>query len=174
MKKILLLSILSIIQVNAQQYKSAINLEIGGSGLVYNLGYERFLRKSLSLNFGASYIKIEEQQTGKKFNIITFPVSSSHLINIHSNKHFTEAGLGIMNLVTSGDLIEYKKQTDYYMNPFIKLGYRFVSQSNRWQYKLTFTPFYASKSINRPTQQGFSISGGTYQLWGGMSLGYKF
>ena len=175
MRKIRILMLLALSQfVNAQQFKNALNLEIGGTGLVYSVGYERFVKNNFSISLGTSYLTVNEKQTEKNLKIMSFPISTSSFINIGNKRHFAEVGVGVMNLITNGNLIEFKGETNHYLNPYLKLGYRFIPTQNRWQYKVMITPFWASKSSINPTQQGFRLTGGVYQIWGGMALGYRF
>jgi hypothetical protein len=177
----LIFSILTLLFVglrtNAQDsgnYKNAVMFEIGGNGLAYSVNYERFLRKNFNARAGFSLFNIIESQTDKSMIIMSYPISCNYLINIGRQKHFIETGIGLMNLITSGDLVDYKGVTNYYLNPFLNFGYRYEPTKNRLLYRVGLSPFLGTKSLTNPTEQGFQPLGSIVQIWGYMGIGYKF
>lgn len=161
----------------AQTVKSthnAIVLDIGGNGLAYSINYERTLSSSFHLRAGVSFWKMHEIQTEKSLLVMAYPISINHLINLSHQKHFIETGVGIMNLITTGDLVEYKGITNYYMNPFANLGYRYLPAKNRMVYRAGLSPFLGTKSLTNPTEQGFQPTGSKVQLWGYVGIGFRF
>lgn len=167
-------TIACVFQANAQAYKNSLNIELGGGGLAYSINYEHFFSKKFAPRIGMSFLHIRERQTEKSLVVMSFPVSLHYLQNIHNEAHFLEAGFGTMNLITTGDLVEYKGVTDIFLNPFIHLGYRYRPAQKRWNFLIGFTPFYGIKSITNPTEQGFRPFGSKVQLWGTIGVGYNF
>ncbi len=105
---------------------------------------------------------------------MSIPLSISYLQNIYKQKHYFEVGLGTMDLITSGDLVEYKGVTDIFFNPYLIAGYRYRPIDKNWNFKLSFTPFYGTKSLTNPTDQGFRPFGSKFQAWGNLGVGYSF
>lgn len=176
-----ILSILTLLLIslssNAQDvsnYKNAVMLEIGGNGFIYSVNYERFLSKNINGRAGFSGWKIIENQTNKSMIVISFPISFNYLINLSNQKHFIETGIGVMNLITSGDLVEYKGVTNYYLNPFINLGYIYKPTKNRLSYRAGLSPFLGTKSFINPAKQSFQPLGSKMQIWGYIGIGYRF
>jgi hypothetical protein len=176
-----ILSILTLLLIslrtNAQDstnYKNAVILEIGGNGLAYSVNYERFLSKNFNARVGFSIFKIIENQTDKSMFVMSYPISFNYLINLGKQKHFFETGIGLMNLVTSGDLVEFKRVTNYYLNPFLNFGYRYEPTKSRFLYRIGLSPFLGTTSLTNPTEQGFQPLGSKVQIWGNIGIGYRF
>ncbi|MFW5707189.1 MAG: hypothetical protein ACOC12_04655 [Bacteroidota bacterium] len=162
------------LSLQAQDQKNAITLEIGGGGFLYSINYEFLSSKKIVARVGFSYTLFLENQTEKSLNLISAPLSVSYLQNIYNNRHFLELGLGAMNLVTSGDMVEYKGVTDIFINPYLVAGYRFWPLDRPWNLKIGLTPFYGTRSLIHPTDQGFSPLGSKVQVWGYAGIGYSF
>lgn len=176
-----LLSILTFLIISSKtyaqdssNYKNSVMLEIGGNGLAYSINYERFLNKNINARAGFSLFKIIENQTDKSMIVMSYPISFNYLINLARQKHLIETGIGVMNLVTSGDLVEYKGVTNYYLNPFLNLGYRYEPTKNRFLYRIGLSPFLGTTSLTNPTEQGFQPLGSKVQIWGHIGIGYRF
>jgi len=174
--KIIIFFALSIFttNLNAQELKHAVTLEIGGGGLLYSINYEHYLKQYFVARAGISFLLIKEKQTEKSLKIVSIPLSFSYLQNIYHDKHYLEIGIGTMDLITSGDLIEYKGVTDIFLNPYLIAGYRYLPIDKKWNLKLSFTPFFGTKSLTNPTEQGFKPFGSKIQLWGNIGIGYSF
>ncbi len=175
---LLILMILFVnLRTNAQDScfnKNAVLMEIGGNGLLYSINYERFVSKNLNAKVGNSFFKIIEKQTDKSMIVMSYPISFNYLINLSKQNHFIETGVGVMNLITSGDLVEYNSVTNYYLNPFLNLGYRYKPTKNRFLFRIGFSPFLGTKSITNPTDQRFQPLGSKVQIWGYTGIGYRF
>jgi len=172
---LIIISLFSIHALKAQQIaRQAITLEIGGLGLSYSLNYEHRLGNKFIARAGLSFLHIEEKQTGKANELLSFPVSLSYLKNIGGSSHFAEFGIGTMNLLSTGNMVEYQGITDFFLNPGLVLGYRYLPQDSRWSLKAAFTPFYGTKSLTNPGEKAFSPLGGRLQPWGGLGVGYRF
>lgn len=165
------------LKLNAQDSgnnKNMVMLEIGGNGLVYSVNYERSLRQNFKTRAGFSFFKIIENQTEKSLIVMSYPISLNYLLDLGRKSHFLETGIGLMNLVTSGNLVEYKGVTNYYLNPFVNLGYRYEPTKNRFLYRIGLSPFLGTRSLTNPTEQGFQPLGAKFQIWGYMGVGFKF
>jgi len=163
-----------VVTLQAQKQKNSLGIELGGGGLAYSINYERHFSEKISLRLGFSFLSINERQTEKTLAVMSYPISVNYLINISGQKHFLETGIGAMNLITSGDLVEYKGVSDFFLNPFLKLGYRYSPTNNRWVYKIGLSPFLGTKSLTHPTAQGFQLFGSETQIWGYVGMGYRF
>lgn len=174
--KLIILFIIPLFTLNlqAQELKNSITIELGGGGLAYSINYENLIKQNFVARAGFSYLLIMENQTEKVLNVITIPLSFSYLQNIKSNKHFIEMGIGTMDLITSGNLVEYKGVTDIFINPYLIAGYRYRPADKKWTFKLSLTPFYGTKSLTNPTDQGFVPFGRKIQMWGTLGIGYNF
>lgn len=158
----------------ARDYKNAVVFELGGNGLAYSLNYERRFDQNVHTRVGFSAWKIIENQTDKSLTVMSFPVSFNYLNHLGGQKHYLESGLGVMNLVTTGDLVEFKGVTNYYLNPFVNLGYRYQPVNRRWTFRAGLSPFLGTKSVTNPTAQGFRPLGSRVQAWGYLGIGYRF
>jgi len=158
----------------AQELNNSLTLELGGGGLAYSINYEHLIKQKFIVRAGLSYISILENQTDKTMNLVTIPLSLSYLQNIKSNKHFIELGLGTMDLITSGNLVEFKGVTNVFINPYFIAGYRYWPTNRKWNFKISLTPFYGSKSLTNPTDQGFMPLGSKIQWWGAIGTGFNF
>ncbi len=173
----ILASLLIGLRTNAQDstnYKNAVTFELGGNGLTYSFNYERHLTKNFNTRIGFSFWKIIENQTEKSMTIMSYPVSLNYWLNIRNQKHFLETGIGVMNLVTSGNLVEYKGVVNYYLNPFVNLGYKYEPLNNKLNYKIGFSPFIGTKALTNPSEQGFQPLGNKIQIWGYIGVGFNF
>ncbi len=171
---ILFIITIFVVTMHAQERKNSLGIELGGGGLAYSINYERHITEKIISRFGFSFLNIIERQTEKTLTIMSYPISVSYLINLSGKKHFLETGIGAMNLVTTGDLVEFKGVSNYFLNPFVNFGYRYASTSNPWVYKIGLSPFLGTKSLTNPTDQGFLLFGSATQIWGYVGLGYRF
>ena len=169
---LLLLALCS--QLFAQTSPNAIIFDLGGNGLLYSLNYERSLTENLNARFGLSFLEIRERQTEKTLAVMSFPVSANYLFKLRSSQHCIESGIGVMNLLTNGDLVESQGVTRFFFNPFVNLGYRYHPVQKGLTYRAGLSPFYGTKSLIDPTEQGFSPFGSRIQVWGYLGIGYHF
>jgi len=171
---ILFIILFFVLTLQAQEHKNSLGIELGGGGLAYSINYERHVSDKISSCLGFSFLNIVERQTEKTLTVMSYPISVNYLINLSRQKHFLETGIGAMNLITSGDLVEYKGVSNYFLNPFVNLGYRYAPTNNRWVYKIGLSPFLGTKSLTHPTAQGFMLLGNEIQIWGYVGMGYRF
>ena len=176
MKKLILIFFVCVFPViiKAQTSKNSVVFELGGNGFGYSINYERYFVSNVNGRVGFSFFYVRENQTEKTLSVMSYPISTNYLFDIGGEKHFIETGIGVMNLLTSGDLVEYKGVTNFYINPFLNLGYRYRSQEKKITFKAGITPFYGTKSLTNPTEQGFSPFGSRFQIWGVVGIGFNF
>jgi hypothetical protein len=160
-------------QVAGQSSKNALFFELGGNGFAYGFHYDRQVYQDIHARAGFSIFRVIENQTEKTLLVMSYPLSCNYLYNLSGEKHFLEGGIGLMNLVTTGDLVEYKGITNYYLNPFLNLGYLYKPPGKKWIYKAGLTPFFGTKSVTNPTEQGFEPFGNAFQIWGTIGVGYQ-
>lgn len=150
----------------------SVNFELGGRGLLYSLNYEYNFNKNFVASVGFSFLNISESDISKSSMIMSFPISSSYLLDIN-DEHHLEFGIGLTNLLITGDLVEYEGNTDLFINPNIIIGYRFYPERSSWYFKAIFTPFLGTKSLTNSTGTQFQPFGSLIQAWGGIAIGYK-
>jgi len=159
---------------DSSSLKNGLSVEVGGNALLYSVNYERNLSTKAVAKGGMSIWKVIENQTNKSLTIMCYPVSFNYLFHLRTPKHAIETGMGVMNLITSGNLVEYKGVTNYYINPFLNVGYRYSPAKNPFWYGVGLSPFLGTKSLTHPTEQGFLPLGNNVQLWGYLRIGYAF
>jgi hypothetical protein len=177
-KSIFIFVIIAVFKFHTSQAQQlapqAITLEIGGLGLSYSPNYEHRLGNHFVARASFSFLHIKEKQTGKSNELLSFPVSLSYLKGIGAGSHFAEFGIGTMNLLSTGNLVEYQGITDFFLNPGLILGYRYLPSESPWSLKASFTPFLGTESLTQPGEKAFSPFGGRLQPWGGIGIGYSF
>lgn len=158
----------------AQEFapRQAVNIEIGGKGLLYSINYEYQFAENFMASAGISFLHISESEIDKSSNFWSFPISASYIYEF-SGGHCVEAGIGIMNLVVSGDLVEYAGSTDYFLNPTIIAAYRYQPVESKWRFRIAATPFVGTKSPTHSEGTAFQPLGAVFQIWGGLSIGYE-
>jgi hypothetical protein len=166
--------LLMTININAQNHSNLLYGEIGGNGLFYSINYERVLSKNFRAKVGLSYLHIIEKGTNYNHDIITFPITASYLYPIGKKGHIIEAGLGVMFLISRGNIVEYRATTDLFPNITSILAYRYEKPTSRFSFKVGLTPFFGMKSLTEKSGTAFSPLGNQFQLWGGIGIGYKF
>lgn len=157
------------------QAKQNISFELGGNGLLYSLNYEYIFSNNIAVKSGISLVNFQESGSKKNQLITTFPITCSYLYDVGKNEHFIEAGLGIMLLLSSGDLTSFNSKTDLFPNITTTLGYRYKKVDSKWNYRIAFTPYYGMKSLTSNKGEAFNIfaSDSDLQLWGGIGIGYE-
>ncbi len=145
--------------------KNAIYLELGGNSILYGINYERGLSRlgkqifATSLGYGFSSSKIGE------FNEIVIPIEVK-LINGIDKKNHLEYGLGATyfydsdrpdNVVNGVNV----PQSKHRVVNFVRIGYRYTSNQG-FLFRIGVTPLISRKF--KPV----------VNLWGGISLGFRF
>ena len=142
----------SIISVNV------VNLELGGTGLLYSVNYERvFLQKtayflSVRVGFG-SYSTMEKQQ-------YTVPVEINTLQPVSRQNHYLEWGLGTT-------YVQEQSRNAYAMLLASgRVGYRFQQDIAGFFFKISYTPLFPCWA-----DKIFSYK---FIHYAGISIGYTF
>lgn len=137
-------------QANQPEKKRAVFFEIGGSGGVGSLNFEKWFyeKKSTQLTWraGLSLAPIDKNNgTG-----IVCPLMVNALIG--QSAHKLELGIGQgLTLTTKGQFFALTTAV---------LGYRYQPEAKKWFYRLSYTPL-ISYLVDFQMQQ-----------WGGLSIGY--
>ena len=164
--------------------KNSLYLELGGSGALYSVNYDRIMKKMkksmTSFSIGCTYWGKIDYSDGR--TDIGIPVSYNYLIG-KKNNHL-ELGLGLTLL--------YFKIFDNYLNvkeeqkgisPIfsLKFGYRYQKPTGGIFYRATFTPilyaFSYNKTITTYTNNDariieYSTENQGFLPWAGISIGY--
>ena len=147
---------------------NSIYLEIGGSGFIYSLNYDRNLGNIIAVRAGFGYLPLPTQTTasGAKVtasltsvpvSISWFPFSSS--TSSPSSKLEIGAGASYEELVAK-KIAKSKVGSGIAYTGI--LGYRYQPADGGFLFRIAFTPFLSS-----PIFTGF-------EPWGGITLGYGF
>lgn len=171
---VLIFILTSIVHVNAKDNipDHSVGLELGGKGLLYSLNYEYNFHENFVASIGYSFLNVSESDIDKSSIIMSFPISASYLLSLNE-EHRLEFGLALTNLITTGDLVEYEGNTDYFLNPNLIIGYRFYPIDSRWHFKAMLTPFLGTKSLTNSDGTSFQPFGSTFQIWGGLGVGFQ-
>ena len=159
--------------------RHSVGLEIGGPGLVYTVNYQYHFNSKWSGRLGTGFLRIQENETEKSLNFFVIPLELKHSFDLSQNgAHLLILGLGLQNIIGSGDIVSNESQMDVFINPFLSLGYQF-NFKNGLYLQANFTPFYGTRSLTR--ESGFFelydplvIDGTTIHIWGGIGFGYRF
>ena len=132
--------------------KKSIFLEIGGSGGLGSINFEKQFFKKNNTDFtwraGLSFAPIDKNNgTG-----IVFPLMANAIIG--KNAHKLELGLGQGITVTT--------RAKFFALTTVAVGYRYQAAAKPWFYRVTYTPL-ISYLVDFQMQQ-----------WGGISIGYSF
>ena len=151
MKKLLLpILLLFAIQLSAQ--KPAVFLELGGSGGVGSLNFERsFLtREKVDLKWRAGFSLFRiDRNTGTS---LIFPILAEVLVG--EGPHYFEAGIGQTFTVTT--------EASFFLLMPAVAGYRYQPPDKRIFFRASYTPIISY------------LLDFQYQNWGGLSIGYQF
>ena len=131
--------------------KKAVFLEIGGSGGIGSLNFEKYFFRKKSTQFtwraGLSLAPIDKNNgTG-----IVCPMMINALIGKASNKLELGIGQGI-TMTTKGQFFALTTGA---------IGYRYQAETKKWFYRITYTPL-ISYLVDFQMQH-----------WGGISIGYN-
>jgi hypothetical protein len=147
---------------------NSIYLEVGGSGIVYSLNYERMLINSLALRVGFGYLPLSASSTNNNTgatNTITenitsvpltlswFPFSSS----TSSPSSKLEIGAGIVYVDLTRKLGPFVAGNSIGYTAI--LGYRYQPADGGFLFRIAVTPFILSNKT---------------EPWGGITFGYGF
>lgn len=138
-------------EAKSQRIQSGVILEVGGSGGLGSVNYERKFSKVDRAIFmwraGFSLAPIDKNNGVG----LVFPIMLGGLIG--RDKHQFEFGLGQgVTLTTKGSFFALTTGA---------LGYRYSPNDKRWFFRLTYTPLVSY------------LVDFQYQHWGGLSIGYK-
>ena len=156
-------------RVHADEARAANNsvyLELGGSGAIYSVNYERFVADNVPIRIGFGYISL----TGANINgstvtsdisLLTIPLTMSYL-GISSGNHCLELGGGpvfarITGAASSSSAKAFGSATGLVGTAIA--GYRYVRPQGGFTFRAAFTPLFGA---------------GGFQPWAGVAAGYNF
>lgn len=151
---------------------NSIYLELGGSGPLYSLNYERFLGDELSVRLGLMFMSVSVTATSgtstASANVTWFdvPLTMSYL-GIGGPNHKLELGAGAVMMYFSGKgastFNAVASANGFVLAPTAIVGYRYVPTDGGFNFRAGFTPLFIS-------------AGGqsTFFPWGGVAAGYSF
>ncbi len=150
----------------AHEANNSFYIELGGSGAIYSLNYERFVQDDFTLRIGVGYISL----TGAQINgatvtadvsLLTIPVTASYL-GIGSGNHRLELGAGavfakITGSSSSGSAKAFGSSTGLVGTAIA--GYRYARPQGGFTFRAAFTPLFGE---------------GGFQPWAGVAFGLGF
>lgn len=163
-QKLLFLLLFSFIAVDAvaQQARNGAYFELGGSGVVPTLNYERRVSERWIGRVGFSYVEsstIDDGETVDSDSSFVFPLTASWVGNPEANHHL-ELGGGVT--IATGDrhdLFEIGDDDEEFSAVFLTgiIGYRYQKPGRGFLFRATGTPV---------------MSGGEVLPWLGVTFGY--
>ena len=150
----------------ARDANNSLYLELGGSGVVYSLNYERFVRDDVSLRVGFGYVSLQGADIDggtvtADIALLTVPVTVSYL-GIGAGSHRLELGAGALYAditgATSSDGAKAFGSGSGVVGTAIA-GYRYVRAGGGLTFRAAFTPLFGE---------------GGFQPWAGVVLGYSY
>ena len=137
--------------------KNAIYGELGGSGFLISVSYERKLvdEEKLELNARIGF--------GSALLLSAVPLFG---LNLCTGSHHNKFEIGFNAVRTYALDLFFADNTTYILgNPVV--GYRYVSESG-FLFRLTASPFFALSDPDDWIDEGFAFP------WAGLSMGYSF
>lgn len=131
----------------------AVFVEIGGSGLLYSLNYERRLPGGAAARVGGSFVRAQD------VSVATLPLTLSWLAGRGAHRLELGGGLLIGRVRDAVDLAEFGGTLTTALATGT-LGYRWQHQPHGMLLRVTLTPFVTGHPRAFP--------------WAGLSVGYAF
>jgi len=129
-------------------------VELGGSGLLWSVNYDRMLGENFSLRVGVEGLKFYELCDCKSF---FFVVAGTASALVFPGAHKLEIGLGATTFIGTTDNSGYKPAPITWLTGVV--GYRYAPKHSGLMFRATLTPVFAG----RPAFP-----------WAGLSVGYQF
>jgi hypothetical protein len=129
--------------------------ELGGNGLAFSVNYDiRFARKQNGFGARAGIGLVPSFIA----TAVTFPVALNYLLG--KGPHYVEAGAGATIVSYSSGIFDFLGSKGFTGVIFVpSLGYRYQPLKRGFTGRVIISPL---------------IGSGEFQLWGGLSAGYKF
>lgn len=131
-----------------------VKAELGGGATTYQLGAALEIDR-WQMGVGVGHVLLLEEGTEKQLGITTVPVQMLYSVPFGSGLHAMELGLGVSNLVLSGDLLESGGSMQWHLNPHALLQYRYAPANKSWQFRAGIQPVLGTRSILSPTREAF-------------------
>jgi hypothetical protein len=148
----------------AREANNSLYLELGGSGAVYSLNYERFVHRDVSLRAGFGYVSLKGAEINggtvtRDIALLTIPVTASW-VGMGSGNHRLELGGGAVFADITGETSSDGADafgSDSGVVGTAILGYRYVRPGGGFTLRAAFTPLFGE---------------GGFQPWAGVAFGY--
>ena len=155
--------------------RNAFQLEIGGHGLIYSIGYERtFINSEKFKALGDLGIGVYPEKTG--FIVLWVPTVISGLISF--DKHHLVAGIGHVytkDHFKKNEIPMTMKSREHFFTG--RLGYRYQKPGDRLFFEAAFTPFLEYGIYDQDPDiniDEYKMSIGGFHPSGGISIGFTF
>ncbi len=152
----------------------SVKAELGGAAMLYKLGVSRCILPNWWLSAGVGSIRLLENGTEKALQITSIPIQLFYDLPFKNGKSGLECGIGLSNLLLSGDLLEAGGSTQWHLNPHLLLQYRHHLSNTHWVFRIGINPVVGTKSILDPTVQAFQPLGFRIVPMPLLGLGYRF
>ena len=164
--------------------RNTLYLELGGSGALYSVNYDRILKNKkrgmTSFSIGTTYWGKIDYSDGR--TDIGIPVSYNYLIGKKNNHLELGIGLTILYSRVLNNYLDAKEDQKGISSIFsLKCGYRYQKPTGGFLFRATFTPilyaFSYNKTITTYTNNDariieYSTENQGFLPWAGISIGY--
>lgn len=153
--------------------KNSMFVELGGSGVMYSLNYERFFLQDAAVRVGAMYFGISSSATSgtttdsASASWLAIPILAEYT-GVRQGNHALELGVGIEPMhfsATASSDGTFGAANGWLMTGTAAIGYRYQNPAGGFLFRATFTPLF----VFSPAQ-----GGSAFVPWGGVSFGYSF
>lgn len=151
-----------------------VKAELGGAGLLYQVGVSRTIHPKWSLGLGVGSFRLIERGTENALQITSIPIQLLYDIPLKNGKNGLECGIGLSNLILNGDLLEAGGSTQWHLNPHLLIHFRHTFTNSPWLFRAGINPVFGTKSIVDPTVQAFRPFGLSIMPLPTFGFGYRF
>ena len=159
----LIIVVLTPAMVDAEgirQTPNSVYLELGGSGILYTVNYERFVQEDFSVRAGAGFVWVGLPGVGSA-SLLAIPVTASYF-GVRSGEHALELGGGavLVHATAESDITgaeAFAEGTGVGGTAIV--GYRYLPRSGGFNFRAAFTPIWGE---------------GGYKGWAGVAFGFLF
>ena len=144
-------------QIFPQQHPNSLYLEVGGSGGLYSLNYDRMFTPNIGGRIGFSYFSFSSDNFFfPSVTMYMFPISLNYLAGEGSSKF--ELGAGVTIVTGTADWFGVKGSGSAIAGIF-NIGYRYQPPEGGFLFRIGLTPIVSSTGVHP---------------WGGLSIGMAF
>lgn len=145
--------------------KNTFYAELGGSGLIYSLNYDRLIAPNVSVRGGLSYIGFAASSGGSSAGVglLTIPLTASYLFNLGGSPSHIEVGAGVTPLIgsVSGTALGSTAANTGVSSMLTGIvGYRLQPFDGGFNFRANVTPLFFIGSSSTLFITSFGISAG--------------